>query len=273
MSDPPIVREPPDYGIDAPKVVRNLLIVAGLGLVLWAGAAFGLWPRRLALPLGPVRLVFPLAPMGALAALGCGAMAIWMLWSSKIGKVWERERLLDQIAWRGDEQVLDVGCGRGLLLIGAAQRLTTGKATGIDLWQAEDLSGNRPEATRENARREGVAERVEVETADMRKLPFPDASFDVVVSRAAIHNLYVAADRAQAIGQIARVLKPGGQALIDDIRHHREYVAAFAENECTDVRRLGSRAVSVLLGLITMGALYPATLLVRKKRIPAAPPA
>jgi cyclopropane fatty-acyl-phospholipid synthase-like methyltransferase len=45
---------------------------------------------------------------------------------------------------RGDETVLDVGYGRGLHLIGAAKRLTTGKAPGVDIWQAEDLSGNLP---------------------------------------------------------------------------------------------------------------------------------
>jgi hypothetical protein len=61
---------------------------------------------------------------------------------------------------------------------------TTGEATGVDIWQAEDLSGNRPEATLENARREGVEDRVRIHTADMRKLPFPDGTFDVVVSRA-----------------------------------------------------------------------------------------
>jgi len=264
MTDPTPVREPPDYGVDAPGVVRNLFLVAAVGLGLWATVALGLWSGRLAVPVGPVKLVFPLASMGALAAAGCAAMAIWMLWSSRIGKVRERERLLRQIPWRGDEQVLDVGCGRGLMLIGAARRLTTGKATGIDVWQAEDLSGNRPEATRANADREGVADRVEIQTADMRRLPFPDATFDVVVSRAAIHNLYSAADRAQAIGQIARVLKPGGQALIDDIRHHREYVATFAANRCTDVRWLGSPLVRLALTLITMGSLRPAILLVRK---------
>ena len=42
----------------------------------------------------------------------------------------------------------------------------------------------------ENARLEGVAERVEVHTADMRKIPFPDGSFDTVLSMNAIHNIY-----------------------------------------------------------------------------------
>src|SRR5437660_1447109 len=80
------------------------------------------------------------------------------------------------------EAVLDVGCGRGLLLNAAARRLTTGKAVGVDLWQNADLSNNRPEATLENARLEGVADRVQVKDGDARQLPFADAVFDVVVS-------------------------------------------------------------------------------------------
>jgi ribonucleotide reductase alpha subunit len=87
--------------------------------------------------------------------------------------------VLDSLKLRGDETVLDVGCGRGLLLIGAAKRLTTGKAVGVDIWNAEDLSGNRPEATLENARLERVAERVEVKDGDARRLPFADGTFDV----------------------------------------------------------------------------------------------
>lgn len=75
-----------------------------------------------------------------------------MVWDCKVGKLRSRDRLLDGLALRGDETVLDVGCGRGLLLIGAAKRLTTGTAVGVDIWQTEDLSGNRPEATLESHR-------------------------------------------------------------------------------------------------------------------------
>ena len=42
------------------------------------------------------------------------------------------------IPWRGNETVLDVGTGRGLLMIGAARRLTTGISVGIDIWSAKD---------------------------------------------------------------------------------------------------------------------------------------
>ncbi len=57
-----------------------------------------------------------------------------MVWSSRVAKLKLRDRLLDSLALKGDEKILDVGCGRGLLLIGAAKRLKTGKATGIDVW-------------------------------------------------------------------------------------------------------------------------------------------
>jgi hypothetical protein len=59
--------------------------------------------------------------VGGIAALAV-AQAGLMVRSSRAGKLTERDRLLDELPWRGDERVLDVGCGRGLLLIGAAGR-------------------------------------------------------------------------------------------------------------------------------------------------------
>jgi arsenite methyltransferase len=247
-----------DYGIDAPYVIRNLLIAAAAALLLFLVMATGVWSGRI----GPVRF----GAIGFLfMATGLAASGFGMWWGSKYGKIGEREKLLSLITWTGNEQVLDVGCGRGLLLIGAAKRLTTGKATGIDIWQTEDLSGNKMEATLENARREGVADRVDVKTADMRKMPFDDGTFDVIVSRAAIHNLYSADDRAAAIREIARVLKPNGGAIIDDIRHPTEYTATFEQNGCT-VIRYTSAAKAMLWTVLTFGSLHPATLLVVKSR-------
>ncbi len=246
----------PDYGIDAPGVIRNLAIVAVIGISLFLTALFGLWS-------GDIAHVH-LAGSGLGAGLGCGFMACWMLYDSKIGKLRERERLLDFIPWQGSEAVLDVGCGRGLLLVGAARRLTTGKATGIDLWQAEDLTGNRPEATLENARLEGVGDRVEVKTGDMRKLPFPDASFDAVVSNVAIHNVYEREGRAQAMSEIARVLKPGGRVVIHDIRFVNQYGAALAGHGLRDVRSRGSKIGQLALFIITFGSLGPDVLTAQK---------
>jgi SAM-dependent methyltransferase len=253
-------RESPDYGIDAPGVVRNLVMAGILGVSAWAVTTLLALSGRFNIP----KPVLVITGMGLTTGVGCILMGAWMLWYSRVGKLRSRERLLDLIPWSGNERVLDVGCGRGLLLTGAAKRLTTGRAIGIDIWQAEDLTGNRPEAALENARRERVVERVAVHTADMRKLPFSDQTFDVVVSAAAVHNLYESADRVQAIREIARVMKPGARAIIEDIRHQNQYARTFSQNGCTDIRRSGSALVSVFLMLVTFGGMRPGILIVRK---------
>jgi SAM-dependent methyltransferase len=254
----------PDYGIDAPGAIRGLCLGAAIALAIAAAAALGWVPAVLAIPAGSVRLAFPLLQAGLLAGAGFLAGAFWIYVGSRFGKIATRERLLDHLDWRGDERVLDVGCGRGLLLVGAARRLTTGSAVGIDIWQTADLSGNRPAAPLENADAEGVRARVSIETADMRRLPFDDGSFDVVVSRAAIHNLPSAADRATAIQEIARVLKPGGRAMIDDIRNLSAYVREFKAHGCPDVACVGSTAASIATAFATFGAMQPNTLRIRK---------
>jgi SAM-dependent methyltransferase len=255
----------PDYGLDAPGVVRNLALASFAGLLFAALILAGVVPESVSFhPSSGVEVRLGLIGLGLGPGIACGAAAIAMVWGSRVGKLRERERLLGALPWDGTEQVLDVGCGRGLLLIGAARRLSTGRATGIDLWRAEDLAGNRPEATLANAQAEGVQDRVGVETGDMRRLPFPDRSFDRVVSRAAIHNIEDAAGRAQAIREIARVLKAGGFAIIDDIRHLSDYLATFDQAGCRTLGRLDSRIGSLFWTLLSLGALRPGAWLVQR---------
>jgi SAM-dependent methyltransferase len=128
-------------------------------------------------------------------------------------RVWERE--LDRANLKGNEQLLDLGCGRGAVLVAAARRLPEGHAVGADLWTS-DQSGNSRDATLANAAAAGVADRVEVHTADMTALPFADGSFDVVTSAMAIHNIPSAQGRYRAVDEAMRVLRPGGQLLIAD---------------------------------------------------------
>jgi ubiquinone/menaquinone biosynthesis C-methylase UbiE len=121
----------------------------------------------------------------------------------------------------------------------AAQRLTTGRATGVDLWRSVDQSGNSLEATRRNAVAEGVADHVELHTGDMTALPFEDGVFDVVLSSLAIHNISGAAGREKAIDEAVRVLRPGGRLMIADIQatgRHQERLAKLGMN---DVARRG----------------------------------
>jgi SAM-dependent methyltransferase len=235
----------PNYGLDAPRAVRNLFIVAALGIISLITRLLGVWSRH--------DLIAVIARPLIGAGLSCGAMGLWMVYDSKIGKVREREDYLDKIVWRGDERVLDVGCGLGLFLIGAAKRLKTGRAVGIDLWQAEDLSGNTPAGTLNNATIEGVADKVEVHTGDARKLPFDDASFNVVLSSMALHNIYNADERQTAVREIARVLKSGGRVLILDVRHTNQY-AATLRDAGLDARCVQG-IVSYLLTVITFGSI------------------
>ena len=235
----------PNYGLDAPLVVRNLFIVTALGIISLITRLLHVWSRQDMIAM----IARPL--MGA--GLSCGAMGLWMIYDSRIGKVREREFYLDKIAWRGDERVLDVGCGLGLFLIGAARRLKTGRAVGIDLWQAEDLSGNTPAGTLNNATIEGEAEKVDVLTGDARKLPFDDASFNVVVSSNALHNIYNTGERQTAVREIARVLKSGGRVLILDVRHINQYAATLRDAglDARGVQGIASR----LLSAITFGSI------------------
>ena len=151
--------------------------------------------------------------------------------------------LLDGLGLRGDERILDLGCGRGAVLLLAARRLTAGRAVGVDLWRRADQSGNCAEATRRNAVAEGVADRVELHTADMRALPFEDDSFDVVVSSLAIHNIPGRAGRGKAIEEAVRVLRPGGRILVADVKGTRRHYEQLAGIGMCDVtrRRLGWR--------------------------------
>ncbi len=140
------------------------------------------------------------------------------LYTTKRGKFLEWDRILDHLHLRGDESVLDMGCGRGAVLTAVALRLTTGRVTGVDIWSTKDQSGNARDVTLRNASLEGVSDRVQIDTGDMRALPYPDAAFDLVVSSLAIHNLRSNADRKRAIAEGFRVLKPGGRIVIADIR-------------------------------------------------------
>src|SRR6266404_2019279 len=206
----------PNYGIDAPGVVTRLALV-GIACVA-AAIAFH---------------VYALVWSGATLIVTAALMVVSSTW----GKIRQREWLLDRVAWRGDERVLDAGCGRGLFLCAAARRVPDGRVIGVDLWQAQDQTGNSSVATRANAAAEGVADRIDVMGGDLRALPFRDGTFDVVVSSLVVHNIPDAAGRALALCELVRVLAPGGRLLVQDIAHTRRYAAVLREAQLASVRR------------------------------------
>ena len=217
-----------DYGLDAPGIVTGF---AALGTsLLVVGMALG--------HLASSRSLHRLGSMASWMGISFAITSLLMIYSSRSGKLRARDRLLSSLDFRGDETVLDVGCGHGLLLVGAAKHLSTGRAIGIDLWSARDQADNSAAAALANADAEGVRDRVEVRDGDMRDLPLPDASVDLVVSSLAIHNLPTIADRERAIAEIARVLRPRGIVALIDIAHVGEYARALHAHGCA-VEQMG----------------------------------
>ncbi len=153
------------------------------------------------------------------------------------------------------------------MLLAAAKRVPHGRAVGIDIWQTKDQTGNRPAATLENAQREGVQDRISLETADMRYLPFADASFDVIVSHWAVHNLPTAQDRNRALSAMARVLKPGGHILLADIMFHHPYADHFHQLGLHDIRQIVNRPRDIALLVLTSGRFRSAVTLARKSPV------
>jgi arsenite methyltransferase len=218
-----------DYGYDAPYAV----VTFGLVAIASAVAATICWwqaDKRVAMQMTAYCVFF----LGNTTSF---------LYTTRRGKFAEWDRILDSLQLRGDEQVLDMGCGRGAVLTAVARRLTTGRVTGIDIWNTRDQSGNAREVTARNAALEGVADRVTIETGDMRALPFPDATFDLIVSSLAIHNIRGTPDRQKAVAEGFRVLKPGGRMVVADIRATAIYEDTLRTLGASKIerRRLGWR--------------------------------
>ena len=212
-----------EYGYDAPYALvtfGSLAALSGLGTAI-------AWWRMPIQAAAPITLYFVLFLVNTTS----------FFYTTRRGKFLEWDRILDRTHLRGDETVLDMGCGRGAVLTAVARRLTTGRVTGVDIWSTTDQSGNTMDVALRNTSLEGVSDRVHIDTADMRALPFPDATFDLVVSSLAIHNIRSNADRKRAISEGFRVLKPGGKMVIADIRATAIYADALRTLGASNVER------------------------------------
>jgi len=220
---------PGHYGIDGGNIVVPVLVLveaALLGVTGWA-----LRRRR------PV-----IAGLAGAAGLGVPVVATGYLYSSGRGKRSTWTEILNELRLSGSEHILDVGCGRGAVLMLAAHRVPEGRAVGADIWRWRDQSGNSRAAAERNALLEGVAERISLVEADARSLPFASESFDILVSSLTFSNIPTAEGREEALSEAVRVLKGGGRMRIVDDRADR-YVDTLRQAGCTEVtvRRLDWR--------------------------------
>jgi len=165
------------------------------------------------------------------------------------------------------ERVLDLGAGRGLDALRAAERVgTAGHVIGVDMtpemvWRA-----------REDARRLGYPQ-VEFRLGEIEALPLPDASVDVVISNCVLN---LVPDKDRAFSEVWRVLRPGGRLIVADIVRARpaegrmslaRWAACVDGAEVEDIYlqrlpRAGFTAVEVLTR--GTGEIYSLTLRARK---------
>jgi SAM-dependent methyltransferase len=220
-----------DYGYDgdyravsAPTVAT---IIGATSAALFASAARSLVRRK---------------RVAAVVSGGTGASiattAALFIRTTRVGKFEVWAEILEGLGLRGDETVLDLGCGRGAVLLAAAKLLPNGRAIGVDIWRA-DQTDNSPQNTLRNAELEGVADRVEVRTADITDLPFDNDSVDVIVSSLVVHNIPSPKARAKAISEATRVLRPGGRLVLADIWATGRHVRQLRQLGWTDARRRG----------------------------------
>ena len=205
-----------NYGIDAPKVIRNMIGIGTLLFIIFILLSFGFFSQ-----IASFKVSF------LSTAICLLIYSFLMIAYSKYGKFRHRDRIINLHQWEGNEKVLDVGTGLGLLMIGAAKKLDSGKSYGIDIFNSYDLSDNTIEQTKNNIRIENVEDKTEIISENILKTSFSDNYFDVVVSNLCLHNIYNKEERELACKEIFRILKTGGEAIISDFKHTDEYKKVF----------------------------------------------
>jgi SAM-dependent methyltransferase len=229
----------PNYGLEGPRAARDMYQRAAWTL---AFALVLYYINHREYP-GPS---LALAGVITLIAAAFAAAGYGLNWLERTGRLRIREQLLDALELSGSERVLDFGCGLGLLGIGAAKRLTSGKVIAIG-----ETATN--ETARENAKLEGVADKIRFETGDLNRLSYPDGHFDVVMAGRALATLEGDALRTQAAREMVRLLKAGGRLALHEIGDTHPILALLEQLGLEGVRQLRPNLPLGLGGRILLG--------------------
>ncbi|MEO8604890.1 MAG: methyltransferase domain-containing protein [bacterium] len=142
--------------------------------------------------------------------------------------------LVDAAETGPDDTVLDVACGPGLVVCAFARRAK--HATGIDLTPAMLERG------RTLAREKGL-DNVSFDLGTVLPLPYPDASFSIVISRFAFHHFQ---EPAAVLAEMRRVCRPGGKVAVADLTASADPAKAAAFHHM-EMMRDPSHARALLL--------------------------
>jgi SAM-dependent methyltransferase len=166
----------------------------------------------------------------------------------KMGK--PEERIMELLALTGTERVLDFGAGSGFHSLLIADAVPDGGVFAVD------ISPEMLDQLRTNARKRGLADRIEVLQADGLALPLADASVDRAISAAVWHHLD---DPDGACRELVRALRPGGRAVVSDlaIEANRKAVAGLDGHDVAfgpdDMKRIMEQAGLVDVQVETLG--------------------
>ena len=174
-------------------------------------------------------------------------------WALFAGDEARRQESLDAVEGLEVRRVLDVGCGAGQELLPFATALGA-QCVGMDVAEEVGLAG------RELFAAHAPAARVAFVRATAESLPFEAGSFDVAVCRLALPYT----DNARCLGELSRVLRPGG-ALLLKIHHARYYLRKLGEGLRTGQALSAVHAARVL----TAGLVYHATGRQPRTKIPS----
>ena len=142
------------------------------------------------------------------------------------------EWLLGHVDFTADTRVLEVACNMGTTMVALAEAHGC-RITGLD------MNPKALEKARANIAAHGLNDVIDVVEGNALALPFPDATFDVVINEAML-TMLPRENKAKAIAEYFRVLKPGGVLLTHDVA-----LRVTDEAEAAELRAGISRAINV----------------------------
>ena len=148
------------------------------------------------------------------------------------------EWLLSHVDFTADTRVLEVACNMGTTMVALAE-LHGCRITGLD------MNPKALEKARANIEKHGLQDVIDVVEGNALALPFPDASFDVVINEAML-TMLPREKKSVALGEYFRVLRPGGILLTHDVA-----LRARDEEHAAELRAGISRAIGVNVDPLT----------------------